>query len=92
VSLAVIIDPEPAGFHTELDTQTTMIVWSASDFENYNETPSAAETVVCLPSDGAFGTDPAADPLPSHRNLRRTGGLPLPSPVPTQIATTVLRP
>jgi len=90
VPLAVIVDPEPAGFHTELDTQTTMI--ADSDIENFNETASDFETVISLPSYGFFGTEPATDPLPPRRSLRRTGVVPLPSAESTRIATTVLRP
>ena len=92
VSLAVIVDPEPAGFHTELDTQTTMIADSDSDFENFNDTASDFETVVSLPSYGFFGTEPATDPLPSRPSLRRTGVAPLPSAVSIRIAKIVLRP
>ena len=90
VTLAVIIDPEPAGFHTDPDTQTTMI--ADSDIEIYNETPSDSETVAVLPSDGSFGTDPATYPPPSRRFPRRKGIAPVPTGVNAQFATTVLRP
>lgn len=91
VSLAVIVDPEPAGFHTELDTQTTLIAGSVSDIENYEETSSDTETVASLASDGSFGTDSAVDPPSSLRSLRRKGIVPLPTGVSGRIVRTILR-
>jgi len=83
VSLAVIIDPEPAGFHTELDARTTVFAESDSDIENYDETRSDVETVAVLPSDGSPGTDPAADPP--------QGIAPVPTGGNAWFATTILR-
>ena len=92
VSLAVIIDPEPAGFHTGLDARTTVFAESDSGIENYDKAWSDVETVAVLPSDGSPGTDPAADPPPSSRFLRRKGIAPGPTGGNARFATTVLHP
>ena len=92
VTLAVIIDPEPPGFHTELYAQTAMIAESDSDLENNDKTRSDVETVALLPSDGSLGTDPAADPPPFRRFLRNKGIAPVPTGGNARFATTILRP
>ena len=69
-----------------------MIAETDSDIETYVKTRSDVETVAVLPSDGSPGTDPAADPPPSSRFLRRKGIAPGPTGGNARFATTVLRP
>jgi hypothetical protein len=95
-SLAVIIDPEPAGFRTDPYNEATTL--ADSDVEDdirtgsASESASGSETIAVLLSDGSFATSPATDPPSSRLSLRFRGVVPLPSAISTQIATTVLRP
>ena len=96
VSLAVIVDPEPAGLHTDPDNEATTLAESDAEDNIGTGSPpepaSGSETVAGFPSGGSFATDPATDPPPSRLSLLRKGVVPLRPAVSAQIATTVLRP
>ena len=96
VPLALIIEPEPVGFHTDTDSEATNFAETDIEenigFASGSDLTDVSETVAGLPSNGFFVPDSAGDPPPSRRSFRRTRVAPFPSAVITRIATTVLRP